>query len=394
MSAEGAKQQNVVEMKSAEGGGRTAPETQARPQGLLRSRRFLLMAAVPVVLLAVGGYLWLTSGRYVSTDNAYVQQDKVTITADVAGRIVEVAVGENQLVKKGDLLFRIDSRPYEIALRQAEAAVAAARLQVEQMRATYQQTVSQLKTANDNLAYEQSNFKRQKDLLAKGVSSQANYDSSQNDLHQAEQSVSDAEQKLASARAALGGNPDIPTDSHPLVLQALAALDQAKLNLEETTVYAPADGIVAQTDRLHIGQYVTNPTGNPTALLSLVESDPIWIEANFKETDLTKMRVGQPATITFDAYPGHKLTGVVDSLGAGTGAEFSVLPAQNATGNWVKVVQRVPVRIRFDNPNGLPIRTGLSADVEVDIQADGKSGIAVGSLGVTTPAQASTETAK
>ena len=332
-------------------------------------RRYLIMAAVPLVLIAVGVWFWLSGGRYVSTDNAYVQQDRVTITAQISGAISEVDVSTNQAVKKGDVLFRIDPEPYKIALAQADAALASARLQIGEDRATYQQALAALKSAQDNSDFRAKSLQRQKDLLAKGVSTQANFDQAQNDAHAAEQSLLQAEQNVASALSALGGNPTIETDKHPLVLAALAKREQAALDLKNTTVVAPANGIVAQADRLQVGQYVTNPVSNPTALLSLVETDSTWVEANFKETELAKMRAGQTATVEIDAYPG-KIEGVVDSIGAGTGSEFSLLPAQNATGNWVKVVQRVPVRIRFDNPDpGVPLRIGLSAYVAVDTQS-------------------------
>ncbi len=348
------------------------PTGRARLSATIRSnrRRFIIMASVPVLLLLVGGWLWLSGGRYVSTDNAYVQLDKLMITGEAAGRIVEVDVGENQAVKKGDLILRLDPAPYQNAVDQASAAVAGARLQVEQLRASYQQATAQLKLAGDNVAFQEVNFKRQQDLLAKGVASQATYDQTQNALQSAEQARTQAEQAQIAARAALGGNVDIESDQHPAVMQALAALATAKLNLQHTVVRAPANGIIAQTDRLIVGQYVTDPTLSPTPLCALVETDRAWVEANYKETDLNHMRVGQAATVWFDAYPGHKFAGTVESIGAGTGAEFAVLPAQNATGNWIKVVQRVPVRIHLTDPNvDVPLRSGLSSYVTVDTKA-------------------------
>jgi membrane fusion protein (multidrug efflux system) len=337
-----------------------------RKTGGLRRRLFnrrTAMIVLPLVLIIVGGYFWLVAGRYASTDNAYVQQDMVSINAEVAGRITNVAVAENQHVKAGDLLFRIDPEAYQIAYEQAEAAVSSARLQVEQMRTTYRQAVATLNEAEDDLGYKQTVFDRYAKLVQSGTSSRAQYDQAQNDLRAARQTLAQDEQAVAGAKAALTGNPDIATDEHPLVRQAIAARDKAQLDLKHAEVRAPADGIVSQTDKLQEGQYV----GVGSAVIALVETGHSWIEANFKETDLTHMDQGDAVSISIDAYPDLKLSGKVASIGAGTGSEFSLLPAQNATGNWVKVVQRVPVRIEFDQKTAdMPLRTGLSASVSVD----------------------------
>jgi membrane fusion protein (multidrug efflux system) len=324
------------------------------------------MASVPLAIILIGGYFWLSGGRYVSTDDAYVQQDRITVTPQVSGKIVEAPVRENQSVAAGDVLFVVDPEPYRIALAAADAALASARLQVEQLRAALKQANAAVTTADDDVSFTRKIFDRTKGLLDKGVASQAAYDTAENNLHSAEQGLTQAREKAGAALAALGGNADIATDDHPAVRAALAARDQAALNLANTTVKAPSAGLVAQADRLVVGQ----PVSTATSVLSLVVSDPAWIEANFKETDLTTMRPGQKATVEIDAYPGRKIEGTIDSIGAGTGAEFSLLPAQNATGNWVKVVQRVPVRIHLDAaPSGLAFRTGLSASVTVDTES-------------------------
>jgi membrane fusion protein (multidrug efflux system) len=217
--------------------------------------------------------------------------------------------------------------------------------------------------AQQDLEYRQREFERQSRLAGQGYAAQARLDEVRYDLQAAEQRVAKARESVAGALAALGGDSNIAADQHPRVLEAIARRDQAKLDLEHSVVYAPTNGVVSQTDRLQVGQYI--PTGTP--VLSLVESDDRLVEANFKETDLTYMRPGQPATVELDAFPGKVFTARVDSIGAGTGSEFSLLPAQNATGNWVKVVQRVPVRVRLeeDLPD-VSLRAGLSADVEVD----------------------------
>jgi membrane fusion protein, multidrug efflux system len=347
-------------------GGPPPPAPAAPPKRNLR--RILLMASVPVALLLVGGYFWLTGGRYASTDNAYVQQDRVTVTAEVSGRIVEAAVKENQAVAAGDVLFKIDDQSYKIALASAEAGLASARLQVEELRAAENAAVAAVNAATDDVAFNQKQFDRQQGLLAKQVTSQAANDQAEQDLHTAQQALAQAKEHEESTLSALGGDASIKTDVHPMVLAALAKRDQAALDLANTVVTAPAAGVVAQADRLLVGQQITPSI----AVMSLVETGSSWVEANFKETDLTKMLPGQKATITVDAYPGHTFEAVVASIGAGTGSEFSLLPAQNATGNWVKVTQRVPVRIRFTEAlDTVPMRTGLSASVSVDIQSGG-----------------------
>lgn len=324
------------------------------------------MASVPLVLLLVGGYFWLTGGRYASTDNAYVQQDKVTISAQVSGRIVETPVHENDTVATGEVLFRIDPAPYQIALDSADAALASARLQVEELRAAYQQAMSAKASAEDDVAFFGKARDRQRELLDRGVASQATFDAAENALRAAEQQLAQANERGASALAALGGDASIAIDTHPAVRAAMARREQAALDLANTTITAPAAGVVAQADRLVVGQQVTPAT----AVMALVETAESWIEANFKETDLTRMLPGQAATVTIDAYPGKTFAAEVASIGAGTGAEFSLLPAQNATGNWVKVVQRVPVRIRITEPVGdVALRSGLSAYVSVDLDA-------------------------
>jgi membrane fusion protein (multidrug efflux system) len=331
-------------------------------------RRLALMVSVPLILVLIGGYFWLTSGRYASTDNAYVQQDRVTISPQVTGQIVSAPVKENEHVTAGEVLFKIDDAPYKIALASAEAALASARLQVDELRAAENAAVAAVNAATDDVAFNQKTFDRQKGLLAKGVASQAAYDQAEQDLHTAQQALAQANEKEESARSALGGDVNIKTDDHPLVLAAIAKRKQAALDLANTTVTSPAAGVASQTDRLVVGQQV----GPTTAVLSLVETSSSWVEANFKETDLAKMVPGQKATISIDAYPGHTFQAEVASIGAGTGAEFALLPAQTATGNWVKVVQRVPVRVRFSgSTEDIPLRSGLSAYVSVYLQAGG-----------------------
>jgi len=321
--------------------------------------RLVLMLSVPLLIAAVGLYLWLSSGRYVATDNAYVQQDKVAVSAELAGPIVEVAVRENQRVKRGDLLFRIDPRPYRIALEQAEAQIASARVSVHKLEAESAGTNADVEGAGANVGFAQRAFERQAELMRRGFTTRARYDEA---LH----SVQEARERLANARAdALikqAALADGPAAAQPAVAAAYAARDKALLDLKRTEVRAPIDGHVTQTERLQVGAAVV--PGLP--VVTVVRSEQAWVEANYKETDLDKMAPGQPAEIRLDAYPSTRIKGHVASIGRGTGSEFSILPAQNASGNWVKVTQRVPVRIAIDDNPGRPMIAGLSAEVKVD----------------------------
>jgi membrane fusion protein (multidrug efflux system) len=340
-----------------------AGETQ--PTKPKRSRRTMLMLALPLALVAGGSYMWLAGGRYQETENANLRQARVSVAAEASGRIVEVDIADNARVKAGDTLFVVDPEPYRIALSQADASLAAARLTVEQLRAAYAQAVAQEAVAASEVTYLQSQFERAADLAKKGISAQSSLDEAQRDLDRAEEQRRAAQQGVESARAALGGDPEIATDRHPSVLAAQSARDKAAFDLAQTTVRAPADGIVSQASSFKVGQFVS--TG--TALFSLVETGDTWVEANFKETQLTHMRPGQSAEVELDTYPGVTFHATVESIGAGTGAEFSLLPAQNATGNWVKVTQRIPVRLKLDTEgHDEPVRTGMSATVEVDTE--------------------------
>jgi membrane fusion protein (multidrug efflux system) len=334
-------------------------EAVAEPKPRRNRWRLIVMLSVPLLLLGIGGYLWLTSGRYVSTDNAYVQQDMVSVAPEVGGIVTEVLVHENQPVRRGDVLFRIDPRPYRIALEQAEAQMASALVQVNQLRTQTVGTVADIAGAERNLAYAQREFERYAELLRRGFATRAQYSDKLHDVEEARERLENARAAQANAQAALarGG-----VESQPAVLAARAARDEALLNLQRTVVRAPADGVATQVDRLQVG--ATAVSGVP--MVTIVRSHTTYVEANFKETDLTNMYVGQPAEVTLDAYPGVRFRGHVWSIGAGTGAQFSILPPQNATGNWVKVTQRVPVRIYIDGTPPRPLIAGLSVNVTVD----------------------------
>jgi membrane fusion protein (multidrug efflux system) len=320
--------------------------------------RLVLLLSLPLVILAVGAYFYLTSGRFVSTDNAYVQQDKISVSAEVTGPIVDVAVKENQPVKKGDLLFRIDPRPYRIALEQAQAQIASAQVSVNKLQAENAGTGADIQAAQDNLAIAQRDFGRYAELMRRGFTTRVQYDQSLHNVQEAKQRLANARNQAQVTAAQLARGP---ADAQPAIAAALAARDKALLDLKRTEIRAPMDGYVSQTDRLQLGSMAVQGL----AMVTIVRSGDTWVEANYKETDLRKMAPGQPAEVKIDAYAG-KLCGHVASIGRGTGSEFSVLPAQNATGNWVKVTQRVPVRIAIDCKPTRPLLAGLSADVRVD----------------------------
>ena len=326
-----------------------------------RLRRPLLLAG-PLVLLLGAGYFYLTSGRYESTDNAEVQTGLVGIAADASGKVIEIDVTENQLVKAGQVLFRIEHATPQAAYDAAAADLATARANGVALRADYQQSLSEVREAQARLSFATNEAQRQKQLVDQGISSKSQYDQALTAAHTARDALSAAQARAESRKAQLAGSLSGPVDQLPSVLRAAAALETARLALNNTVVRAPRDGVVTRVNQLQLGSYVT--TSRPVFMLAGTQ---FWVEANFKESQLEHMRVGQPVTIQIDAYSDTKLTGHVASFSPGTGSSFSVLPAENATGNWVKVVQRLPVEIALDKvPAGLPLHAGLSATVEVD----------------------------
>lgn len=336
----------------------------AAPRQPLRTRlRLPLMLAGPIVVVVAASWWYLTSGRYVSTDDAYVQAPRTMISSDVAGRVIAVEVRDNQRVTAGQVLFRLDPKSYQIAVNDAEAQLGVARLQVQALKATYQQKVADAKGAEDTLEYQQHEYERQKKLLGSGVSSQAQFDQVSNALEVARQRLASTRHDIGNVLAQLGGNPDVPVNDHPTVQRAQAVVDAKNVDLADTVIRAAEDGIVTKVEQLQVGSYITAAT----PLFSLI-SDRLWVEANFKETELTYMRPGQEATVDIDTYPDMQFRAKVASLSPGTGLTFSLLPPENATGNWVKVVQRLPVRLTLENvdPRSSPLHAGLSATVEVD----------------------------
>src|SRR5437868_7868359 len=344
-----------------------APE--APRSGRLRSAdggrnwtRTILLLIVPALLVIGGAYLWLTSGGSVSTDDAQVKQDIVSVSPQVNGQIVQVFVRNGSRVRRGDVLFRIDPQPYRVALEQAQAQLATAELQTHVLRTTAAGTSGDITGAQANLAIKRNAFARQQALLRQGFTTKADYEDAMNEVRSAETQLADARARAANASAA------VAPGEQPQIAQAQAAVDKAKLDLERTDVRAPMDGVIENADRLQVGQMAVLGVG----MVSLVHSTTAWVEANFKEKDVGKMIPGQRALIEVDAYGGQKFEAHVQSIGAGTGSEFSLLPAQNANGNWVKGPRRVPVRIAFDGTPSKPMIAGLS--VTATVYFDDKNG--------------------
>ena len=328
--------------------------------------RLLFVSALfvlgPVAAIFAGGYLYVTGGRLVTTDNAYVKADMIAVTTDVSGRVAEVAVAENDLIGAGKLLFRLDDEPFRIALKSAEAGLSAALQEVKARRALYRQKRAELKIAEDDVEYHGTAYQRSRKLKDKGIVSAAKFDEARLKLRTARQRVAALGQEIAGVVANLGGDPKLSAARHPAVQAAAAARDRAALDLRRATVRSPTAAIVTKM-RLQAGEYVE--AGTP--VFSLVSTKAVWIEANLKETDLTYLRVGQAASVRVDSYPDRAWSAVVVSISPATGAEFALLPAQNSSGNWVKVVQRLPVRLELKaGPDDPPLRAGMSAAVEID----------------------------
>ena len=334
---------------------------EERPSRLRRFRKLLLLLAPMIVVVGVL-FFYLQGGRYESTDNAYFESGLVSVSPNVAGRVIAVEVRNNQVVHKGDVLFRIDPAPYQAAVDEAAAQLAAAKTEVGSLRANYAQGQSELAAAQQRVLFANREAARQKALVDEGISSQAQYDQALLAARTAAQAIQTTAQQNASVEASLSGNVNAPVTAQPSVQRAQAALDRARLNLGYTVVRAAQDGTVAKVDQLQVGDYVT--AARPVFSLA---GTRLWVEANFKESQLRYMRLGQPATVTVDAFPDLHLTAHLSSFSPGTGNSFSVLPAENATGNWVKVVQRLPVELTIDRvPTDVPLHAGLSVEVTVD----------------------------
>ena len=336
------------------------PQIPERPSSR-RLRRMLLMVLVPVSAVTAVSLSYLRGGRVVETDNAYVKADKVPVSAEVGGVIREVMVKENQSVAAGQVLLQLDTAPFEVAVASAEARLAQARTDLAAMKASYREKQAQITLARTRHDFAVRDEQRQADLAAKRFISASRFDDAKQNADLAAQQITALEQDLKRVAEALGGSIDSPVEQHPSYRAAMAEVSQARLDLARTKVHASLPGIVSRVPRP--GQHI----GAGATALALVVGGDLWVEANFTETDLTYVRPGQPVAIHIDTFPEHRWKGTVDSLSPATGSEFSVIPAQNASGNWVKIAQRVPVRIKLEGGDDMPaLRAGMSTKVEID----------------------------
>ena len=328
--------------------------------------RVVLLVVVPAVAILVGVYIYAESGRYVTTENAYIKSNVVAISSDVSGRVEWVGVDDNSLVRKGQILFRLDQQPFRIALERAEAELDLVRTQVEQVRADYHEAVARVATEVERVRFLDRQLARQQTLKERKLASEQAYDVAAHDFSLAKRQVRVLRQRVQGVLQSLGGNPDIRAEEHPRFLRARTERDQAAIALADTSIEAPVDGVVSNM-KLQAGEYVEE--GH--AVFSIIENRKVWVEANLKETQLTHILEGQSASIAIDAYPGVEWPATVDAIAPATGAEFSVLPPQNATGNWVKVVQRIPVLLDVEQPpKGHPLRAGMTVTVAIDTERE------------------------
>ena len=342
----------------------TSLEPKKPPQSARRRwPRWALFALLPLALIA-GGYWYVTGGRVMSTDNAYVEADKVGISTDVSGMVKEIDVKNNQHVEDGQVLFRLDDLPFRLALERADAQVGNVRNDLNALKANYRDMQAQIQQAQHDVEYYDREFRRQQSLLRSGAAAQVAFDTARRNLLNAQQKLASLNQQLAAIAANLNGDPNIPVEQHPRYRDAVAQRNEAARQLDHTVVKAPFAGIVTNVPSLAPGKYLQ---ASMTAFY-LVATDYVWVDSNPKETELTNVRPGQPVMVTVDTYPDVEWHGAVESISPAAAQEFSLLPAQNTSGNWVKVVQRIPMRVRLDtsNKNLPPLRAGMSVEVNVD----------------------------
>ena len=372
--------------KNASGAGEAAkPESKARPEDRkpkarpsdepplvpaapdsVRPKRSLwrpLMFALLPLVLIVGGYFYVTGGAVMLTDNAYVQADMVGLSTDVSGIVTEVLVHDNQKVAKGDVLFKLDDLQFRLALDRAEAQIGNTRNDLVALQASYRNLQAQVEQAQKDVDFNMVNFKRQEQLVANNFTPKATFDAARNTLQGAQQKLASLQQQLAGLAANLNGDPDAPIENHPKYRDAVAARDEAARQLAHTIVRAPFAGILTNVPSLQPGQYLAAAA----VAFNIVSTDHVWVQASPKETELTYVKPEQKVTVDVDTYPGERWAGTVDSISPASASSFSLLPAENTSGNWVKVVQRIPMRVLVNNePGKPPLRVGMSVEVNVD----------------------------
>jgi membrane fusion protein (multidrug efflux system) len=328
----------------------------------LRLLRATLLVVLPVAAVLGGLYLYARGGQQVETENAYVKQHNLAVSAEVSGRVIEVPIHDDQPVEVGTLLFRLDATPFEITVARARAQMDVVRTDVQSLRVEYRATLLDASSAEERIAFLAKQLERQELLKEKGMSRADVYDEAKHNLEEARSRLKNIHESTNRVLAGLLGDPQLPAERHPRFVEAKAAYDAATVDLAHTVVKAPAAGVVTNM-KLQVGEHVEKGS----AIFSIIQSGPVWVEANFKETQLTYMRPGQRAIVVADAYPDIEWQAKVLAISAATGAEFAVLPPQNATGNWVKVVQRLPVQLEVEQPPGQQqLRAGMTVTVTVD----------------------------
>ena len=340
------------------------PPVTPRKRAAKRMTRMTLMIVVPLIVAVVALRLYVGGGRYVVSENAYVKAHIIVVSADVSGRVVRVNVRDNQRVDPGKQLFAIDPLPFRIAVAEADAQLEVVRTDIGQLHFDVRDAQAEVTEARERHRFLSQQFERQKKLKIRGMGSEEAYDEARYKLTIARESLHKLGQRVTRSLAALGGDSGLPVEKHPRFRRAMAIREQASINLARTVTKAPAAGVVTNM-RLQVGEYVKEGT----AVFSLIETSPLWVEANLKETELTNIALGQSATVVVDAYPDHEWRAVVDTIAPATGAEFALLPPQNATGNWVKVVQRIPVSLRLERSADEPaLRAGMTVTVRIDTE--------------------------
>jgi membrane fusion protein, multidrug efflux system len=363
-----------------------APPQRTRLMDRVRNHlRKVLLVVIPAIAAIAGMWVYLAGGRYITTDNAYVGAQKVLITPDISGKIARIAVVEGQHVAPGDILFEIDPEPFQLALAQAQSKLESVRVDLANLKSNVKSLTTLSDLAHKNVELKQRDVERKSALVNRAAGSQMDLDSAASATVTAQLMAQFTSQQKSSTLNQLLGNPDLPIEEFPSYRQAKAAVEQAQRDLDHTVLRAPMSGTATQVDSIQLGRYAM--AGAP--VFSVVDDSHPWVDANPKETDVTYLRLGQKVTMTVDAFPGEIFRGTVAAISPGTGAQFSILPPQNASGNWVKVVQRLPVRIAFAPGQDMQyLRAGMSVTVEIDTGRTRSLGTLMGSLFASAPSNA------